>query len=57
MEDSLRQSKHSRDMMLLMNFTEVKKLGAGCSLISCTGGERLQIVVSLLNNLIQKING
>jgi NadR type nicotinamide-nucleotide adenylyltransferase len=50
-KDPLRQNKHSRDLLMEMNITEVKKLGMSYSIISGKDDERLKNAIQILESL------
>lgn len=49
--DPLRENKHSRDLLLRMNETEVKKTGTPYHIVSGQGAERLAAVIRVLEIL------
>lgn len=52
-EDSLRQNKHSRELLFQMNEAEVKKSGIPYSVVTGVNDDRLKFAINKLNLLFQ----
>lgn len=53
-EDSLRQNKYSRKLLLEMNLAEVKKTGIAFTLISGKDNERLQNAIGIVERIVRE---
>ncbi len=52
-QDNLRENKHSRDLLFLMNEVEVKKSKIPYFIVSGLGNERLNNSISIVDNLLK----